>query len=78
MDLTEIIRSLYLEKAKVEDSIAALEALGATPSNGARPGRRRGRKYMGAEEREQVSQRMKRYWDGRRQRRAGLQAGSSN
>ena len=78
MDLTEIIRSLYVEKAKVEDSIAALEALGSVHSTGSQPARRRGRKFMGAEERLQVSERMKRYWDGRRQQVTGLQAGSSN
>jgi hypothetical protein len=78
MDLTEIIRGLYIEKAKVEDSIAALEALGPVHSADSRPARRRGRKFMGAEERLQVSERMKRYWDQRRQQQTSLQAGSSN
>ena len=78
MDLTEIIRSLYVEKAKVEDSIAALEALGSAHSTGSQPSRRRGRKFMGAEERLQVSERMKRYWDSRRQQQTSLQAASSN
>ena len=78
MDLTEIIRTLYVEKAKVEDSIAALEALGSTHSTGTQPLRRRGRKFMAAEERQQVSERMKRYWGNRRQQQAGLHAASSN
>ena len=78
MDLTEIIRCLYVEKAKVEDSIAALEALGSVHTVAAEPARRRGRKFMGTEERQQVSERMKRYWDSRRQQQAGLQAVSSN
>ena len=80
MNLTEIIRVLYVEKQKLENSIAALEALGATNGNGNgnQPVRRRGRKSMGAEERQQVSERMKRYWEGRRRQHTGLQAASSN
>lgn len=78
MNLTEIIRTLYVEKAKVEDSIAALEALGSVQSTAPEPARRRGRKFMGVEERQQVSERMKRYWDNRRQQQIGLQAASSN
>ncbi len=68
MDLTEIIRNLYTEKAKVEDSIAALEALESTHSGVVSSVRRRGRKSMGAEERQQVSERMKRYWASRREK----------
>jgi hypothetical protein len=78
MDLSEIIRTLYLEKEKVENSIAALEALHSAHATGPGPVRRRGRKFMGAEERQQVSERMKKYWGSRRQRQAGLQAVSSN
>jgi hypothetical protein len=33
-------------------------------------GKRRGRKSMGSEERQEVSARMKRYWSGRRQAKA--------
>jgi len=78
MDLTEIIRSLYVEKAKVEDSIAALEALGSAQRPAPERVGRRGRKYMGAQERQQVSERMKRYWDGRRQQQGVLPAVSSS
>jgi len=77
MNLTEIIRSLYAEKARVEHSIAALESLDPSQA-GSRPARRRGRKSMGEEERQQVSQRMKRYWASRRQMSDGLPAASSN
>ena len=66
MDLTQIIKTLYGEKAKLEHSIAALEALHSTHQAGPDPVRKRGRKFMGAEERQQVSVRMKRYWDSRR------------
>ena len=76
MDLTEIIRTLYVEKAKVEDSIAALEAL-ESGTNGSRPARRRGRKSMGTEERQQVSERMKKYWASWRES-AGSSAGAGS
>ena len=54
-------RTLYAEKAKVEDGIAALEAF-ASDSHPGRSAGRRGRKSMGAEERHRVSERMKKYW----------------
>jgi hypothetical protein len=76
MDLSEIIRTLYVEKEKVENSIAALEALHAT--QGDERARRRGRKSMGDEERQQVSERMKKYWGSRRQQQTALEAVSSN
>jgi hypothetical protein len=78
MNLTEIIRTLYVEKAKVEESIAALEALGSPQAGGIRPARRRGRKSMGAEERDQVSERMKRYWASRREEKAASSGAGSN
>lgn len=77
MDLTEIIKTLYVEKAKVENSIAALEALHSAQAAEPEPLRRRGRKYMGAEERQQVSERMKRYWGSRREQRSSLQTATN-
>ena len=78
MNLTEIIRNLYIEKAKVENSIAALEALDSHAGPGPSVGRRRGRKSMGVEEREQVSERMKKYWAARREQGAARTAGGSS
>ena len=67
MDLQETIRQLELLKRKVELVIAELEQLqgkeGGVSSN------RRGRKSMGSEERQQVSERLKRYWANRREQR---------
>jgi hypothetical protein len=67
MDLQETIRQLELQKRKVELVIAELEQLqgkeGGVSSN------RRGRKSMGSEERQQVSERVKRYWANRRKQR---------
>jgi len=78
MDLSEIIRTLYAEKAKVENSIAALESLDSAQQGTPPAGRRRGRKFMGDEERQQVSERMKKYWASRREMIGGLPAAGSN
>ena len=78
MNLSEIIRTLQVEKARVEDSIAALEALDPSHSSSRRAVGRRGRKSMGSEERKQVSERMKKYWESRRQGHLGLPAARSN
>ena len=78
MNLTEIIRSLYDEKAKLEDSIAALEALKSPNVPAGWQPQRRGRKSMGAEERLLVSARMKRYWEARRQGMAAASNAGSN
>lgn len=72
MDLRTTIRELYEEKQRIEDAIASLEELlGAKGRPGAQAPdeqrqERRGRKNMSAEERREVSSRMKRYWAKRR------------
>jgi len=70
MNLTKTIDDLYAEKVRLERVIASLEDLQRTASANRvlAPGRskRRGRKSMGAEERQEVSDRMKRYWANRR------------
>jgi len=69
MDLHKTIQDLYAEKEKLERVIASLEELqraaAANPLLSGR-GKRRGRKSMGAQERQDVSERMKKYWAGRR------------
>jgi hypothetical protein len=71
MDLYKAIQDLYAEKEKLERVIASLEELqrnaGSLPLSPA-GGKRRGRKSMGSKEREEVSERMKRYWASRRKR----------
>ena len=68
MDLHKTIQDLYAEKEKLERVIASLEELQraaeANPLMASR--KRRGRKSMGAEERQDVSERMKKYWAKRR------------
>jgi hypothetical protein len=67
MDLNKAIRDLRAELDKLNEVIASLEHLQIT---GTLPEpRRRGRKSMPEEERVLVSQRMKKYWASRRQRR---------
>jgi hypothetical protein len=69
MDLYKAIQDLYAEKEKLERVIASLEELqrnaGLEPET-PKTGRRRGRKSMGTKERQEVSERMKRYWANRR------------
>ena len=67
MDLTGALKTLYAERDRLVSVIAQLEAL-AGSSDGRAPARRstRGRKSMGAAERREVSERMRRYWANRR------------
>ncbi len=67
MDFYVAIRDLRNELKRLDRLIAALEAM----QNGEHQGDavilpRRGRKNMSAEERQEVSARMKRYWASRR------------
>ena len=69
MDLHKTIQDLYAEKEKLERVIASLEELQrASDANPLIPGRgkRRGRKSMCSQERQDVSERMKKYWASRR------------
>ena len=69
MDLYKAIQDLYAEKEKLERVIASLEELqrnaGALPEV-PKPVRRRGRKSMNTSERQEVSERMRKYWASRR------------
>jgi hypothetical protein len=71
MDLYKAIQDLYAEKERLERVIASLEELQQTPGplpQLPKPAGRRGRKSMSPDERHEVSERMKRYWDNRRKR----------
>ena len=69
MDLYKAIQDLYAEKEKLERVIASLEELQRTsgPLPELPKTRRRGRKSMSPEERQEVSERMRKYWETRRQ-----------
>ena len=79
MDLYKAIRDLYAEKERLERVIASLEELqrtGATIPEADLKGKRRGRKSMSSGERQEVSERMKKYWANRRKRDSGKTPGS--
>ena len=64
MDLQKLLQECYRQREILGRAIAMLEEL-AKPDSGP-PRSRRGRKSMGEEERRQVSERMKKYWAGRK------------
>jgi hypothetical protein len=69
MDLFKIIGELYVQRDKLDLVIAALEDLQRVQQSVdslPTPPHRRGHKSMSAEERLQVSERMKEYWQNRR------------
>jgi hypothetical protein len=67
MDLRKTILELNEQKEKLESVIALLEELQSTsPPAVPQTGKGRGRKSMSAEERAEVSARMKKYWAVRR------------
>ena len=68
MNLDDIIRTLHEERKRIDRIIRTLEE----QESGPKPGKsRRGRKSMDREARQQVSERMKRYWAGRREEQTG-------
>ena len=69
MDLRLLLKQLRLEKERIDRKIARLEQLHDT-GDGVMP-KRRGRKSMSDAESRVVSERMKRYWAGRRSQKAG-------
>ena len=72
MDLYKAIQDLYAEKEKLERVIASLEELqrtaGSVPAL-PKPVKRRGRKSMNSSERQEVSERMRKYWASRREQK---------
>lgn len=73
LDLSQTIQELHAERKRIVDLIRKVEEVQQYYSK--RPAReetekRRGRKSMGAAERRQVSERMKKYWAMQRAARA--------
>src|ERR1039458_1245837 len=66
MDLRTTIAELYAEKTRIDQVIASLEQLGDEPLPVSITAPRRGRKFMSPQERREVSERMRRYWAGRK------------
>jgi hypothetical protein len=69
MELDHLIEQLRVRQKKVEAAIATLEGLSTQPSSFT-PGttlKRRGRKSMGLQERQEMSIRMKKYWKSQKE-----------
>ncbi len=68
MDLDAAIRALKADKQRLDELIAAVEKL-AEPGSASSisPKRKRGRKGMRQEERQLVSERMRRYWETKKE-----------
>lgn len=65
-DLYKIIRELVDERNKLDRIITSLEQMIESGEEGEFLPKRRGRRSMDAAAREQVSERMKRYWASKR------------
>jgi hypothetical protein len=66
MDLSKTIADLYEERSRLDSVIASLEQLGENPLTVSFNASRRGRKFMSPQERQEVSERMRKYWAGRK------------
>jgi hypothetical protein len=71
MDFTKLIEELCRKKERMERAIASLERLQASGAMTVPEKKRRGRKFMSPEERQEVSARMKRFWANRLSRPLG-------
>ena len=72
MDLDKVIAKLQGERAKLDEIIASLEQLKRSGADVPKEviKKRRGRKFMNEEDRREVSERMKRYWAARRNKKS--------
>lgn len=66
MDLRKTIAELYEERNRLDRAIASLEQLGDESIPMSISVSRRGRKSMSPNERREVSERMRKYWAGRK------------
>ena len=71
IDLRNVLKDLYTERERLEHVITSLEAVQQGSAAGLPPQKKtnRGRKSMGAEERREVSERMRKYWAARRKKK---------
>ena len=66
MDLRKTIAELYEERVRLDRVISSLELLSQEAPEAPVPFPRRGRKFMSPQERRKVSERMRKYWAGRK------------
>jgi len=71
MDLDKVIARLQSERAKLDEIIGSLEELKRSGADVPKQviKKRRGRKFMNEQDRQEVSERMKRYWAARRKQK---------
>ena len=71
IDLRKVLKDLYIQRERLEHVITSLEALQQDSAVGLPPQKKtnRGRKSMGADERREVSERMRKYWAARRKKK---------
>ena len=71
IDLRDVLKDLYTQRELLERVITSLEAMQQGLAAGLSPQKKtnRGRKSMGAEERREVSERMRKYWGARRKKK---------
>jgi hypothetical protein len=79
MNINKAIRELYEEKKRLDRVIASLEEMQRTAAVPGLPlpEKRRGRKSMDPQARQEVSERMKRYWDTRRKQAQTFEHGKA-
>jgi hypothetical protein len=79
MNINKAIRELYEEKKRLDHVIASLEEMqrNAAVLAAALPEKKRGRKSMDERARQEVSERMRRYWDSRRKPGQAVEQGKS-
>jgi hypothetical protein len=77
VDLLKIIHDLREERRKLDLIITSLEQLEVSPPPKQSGPSRRGRRFMDAEGRMEVSRRMKKYWENRRKQEP-VEADQSN
>jgi hypothetical protein len=75
MDLYRIISELVQERDRLVQLIQSLEEHAGGVARGVK-GKRRGRKSMDRVARQQVSERMKRYWEQRREEKGSRERGA--
>ena len=76
MDIDRVLTDLRAERDRLSEIIVNLERLQGVVKREQAPPKRRGRKSMDKAAREEVSERMKRYWSRRRDKTETKAAGS--
>ncbi|MDQ6677724.1 MAG: hypothetical protein M3Z09_10560 [Acidobacteriota bacterium] len=79
MEIQKVIEYLNQQRSMIDETIVCLERLseGVAVHSVSAPAKRRGRKFMDANDRQKVSERMKEYWAMRRGQRTHSASGGA-